>query len=661
MKNFSDVKNFFINNKKKFILFTLVVSLYLIIYLLLNLNFENQLQDNIKSVTSTHKGSDDIVLIVIDDKSNDAIRFPWERTLYTDLFEYVEKYSNAKVVIFDGMVNDPDKNNPEADKKFYEELKKYKKTIVGFTLNEPLNVSKSEQEIKNNILNSKFNFKIQDLRTEKSSKTNEMIMRGPIEYLQNAQNLGHVHVEADKDGIIREAYPLIEYNNHFYPSLALNAFILTNNIKKLVLSDNFLCTEDNCKTLKMPIFTSKSLFSPQKEIYSTIKWYKLQENEYSYKKYSAIDILKSLENVKQGKEPIIPPSAFKNKYVLIGANANVQNINDVKPTPIARNHAGIDIQATILNNIISNQFMIIRDKKISACIIWFFCLIFLIIIRKSNLRISILTGIILSMLYYLNAYLFASHNNILVPVATPILSILITAIIGYSIRFLTEGEDKAKIQKAMGKYVSTDIMNKIVKNIDNLTTGGKRAEVTVLFVDIRGFTSLSEQLPPEIITSILNDYFSALEPIITEYNGVIYKFIGDAIMAVFGDPIADKDHAKNAVLCANKILSKIKNVQDDWIEQGKPKIDIGVGINTGEVFVGNIGTSDRLEYTVIGDVVNLAHRIEAYNKIYKTSFLISQSTYLKVRNLVDVILIKDVTIRGKAQKINIYEVLRLVK
>ena len=211
----------------------------------------------------------------------------------------------------------------------------------------------------------------------------------------------------------------------------------------------------------------------------------------------------------------------------------------------------------------------------------------------------------------------------------------------------------------MGKYISQDVMKNVVQNIDDIRLGGKKAVVTVLFADIRGFTSMSEKMTAEDVSKILNEYFTEIEPIISKYNGVINKFIGDAVMAVFGDPIEDLNHPVNAVRCANEMLKKVDQLQDKWLFEGKPKIEIGIGINTGEAFVGNIGSEKRLEYTVIGDTVNLASRIESYNKVYKTNLLISSSTYSYVSGIADVIKISEVTIRGKSKKMDIYEVLRL--
>ena len=211
----------------------------------------------------------------------------------------------------------------------------------------------------------------------------------------------------------------------------------------------------------------------------------------------------------------------------------------------------------------------------------------------------------------------------------------------------------------MGKYISQDVMQNVVKNIDDLKLGGKRSVVTILFSDIRGFTSLSEKMEAVDVSKLLNDYFSEMEPIITKYNGVINKFIGDAVMAVFGDPIEDENHPQNAVKCAYEMLLKLEYLREKWVQEGKPKIEIGIGINTGEDFVVNIGTESRMEYTVIGDSVNLASRIESFNKEYKTNLLVSSSTYSYISSIAEVREIRDVQIRGKTQKTNIYEVLKI--
>ena len=226
----------------------------------------------------------------------------------------------------------------------------------------------------------------------------------------------------------------------------------------------------------------------------------------------------------------------------------------------------------------------------------------------------------------------------------------------YYYKYLIEDNNKLKVQKAIKKYLPYDV----VENIDNVSLGGKKKDITVLFADIRNFTTITESMDASSTTKILNEYFSALVPIIEEHRGILNKFVGDAVLAIFGDPKKSDNHALDAVQCANKMLKKVKYLQEKWLDEGKPKIEIGIGIATGETFIGNIGSQNRLEYTVIGDTVNTANRIESYNKVYKTNFLISETTYERVKKYVDAITIKNVMIRGKSNKINLYEVIRLI-
>ena len=359
-------------------------------------------------------------------------------------------------------------------------------------------------------------------------------------------------------------------------------------------------------------------------------------------------------------KPVINPKEFDGKIVFVGANAKAAalGLEDALPTPIHPKHPGVDIQATNLDNLLYDEFIvptpILQDFIVQVVLI----LATFLIVTYYSLFMSL--GIIaLIMIAYIAICITFFKFNIAINVITPLALQLITMIFGYSYKFILEARNKDKIKDAMGRYISQDVMRNVVSNIDNLSLGGKRSNVTVLFADIRGFTSMSEKLTPEEISVILNEYFTEIEPIITKYNGVINKFIGDAVMAIFGEPIQDKNHALNAVLCANAMLKKVKQLQEKWLYEGKPKIEIGVGINTGDAFVGNIGSEKRLEYTVIGDTVNLASRLESYNKIYKTNFLISSSTYDEVKGYVDVIKISEVQIRGKAKKMNIYEILRI--
>lgn len=287
----------------------------------------------------------------------------------------------------------------------------------------------------------------------------------------------------------------------------------------------------------------------------------------------------------------------------------------------------------------------------------FICLIFFVYRTKLQ---TLIFGIFF-LIFYFAGYKHFLSNGIAINLLSTIIILLISIYFAVVYKKVFKNDFSNKIENILSKYISMDIKNKILKNNSEVALGGKRSEITVMFADIRGFTSLSETRKAEEVSQLLNEYFTELEPIILKYNGVINKFIGDAVLVVFGDPEQDKLHAQNAVKCAYELRKKVKEIREKWIKEGKPKIDIGIGINTGEVFIGNVGTKNRFEYTVIGDTVNIASRIDDYNKIYKTNLLISENTYNKISQIVDAIKIREVAIKGKKQKINIYEVLRVTE
>lgn len=309
---------------------------------------------------------------------------------------------------------------------------------------------------------------------------------------------------------------------------------------------------------------------------------------------------------------------------------------------------------------LSHQNVIVADEntRLLITLTLSFAVVMIMLMVSSWIKYIILLFFILA---YFGAYKLLFDNYIFIGLAGPLLAQIICPVFATTYKRVFLNQKNSKIEKLLGKYISKDIKNKILKNTEDVELGGKKAEITIMFADIRGFTSLSETHSAEEVSKLLNEYFTEIEPVITKYNGVINKFIGDAVLVIFGDPVQDKQHAKNAVLCAYELNKKVKRIQEQWINNGKPKIDIGIGINTGEAFVGNVGTVNRFEYTVIGDAVNIASRIEDYNKIYKTHILISQNTYSKISQFVDVIKIREVSIKGKAKKINIYEVLRVTE
>lgn len=636
----------------------------------------------VKKFVATTSGSEDVVEIIIDDKSMALHRLPWPRMYYGKILNFLNEYSKTKVIGFDGIITSPDVTNPKSDEYFYDAVKNCDNLVVGFTPLLALPESQNERDYLKSFSN-KFGINaIEDVSLYSYYSVNfKNLSQYPKAYFNTVKHAGSVYVSQNANEPLTDVYQVVNVAGKYYPSLGLRMYMQMYHTDTLSLYVDKILVKNTGLTI--PAY--QDIYGFQ----SKIKYYKMNTNTgYSHKKYSAIDIIKSYDAIKSGKKPEIDPKEFDGKFVFIGANAKAAatGLADVHPSPLMSRHPGVDIQATNLDNLIHNDFLRSTGFLQDFVTIIGMVILTLLIIGKCPFFISIALLLILSGGYF-GASIYAFSHGVAVTVITPILVQLLTTLFGYSYRFLQEGRNKEKIKQAMGKYLSQDIMKNVVQNIDDIKLGGeKKANVTVLFADIRGFTAMCDDMNPQDITKILNEYFTEVEPIITKHKGVINKFIGDAVMAIFGEPILDLNHPVNAVRCANEMLIKVEQLRKKWQEEEqdnknvanktiqefdkeairkkrlaefKSRFEIGIGINTGEAFVGNIGSEKRLEYTVIGDTVNLASRIESYNKVYKTNFLISSSTYSYVSSIVDVLKISEVQIRGKAKKMDIYEVLRL--
>ena len=649
MKKFNS-KSFFIKSALIHIIVSLFIAVVAVVFM------EDTAYNFMHSrFAAKDNASDEIALIVIDDKSVEQYRWPWKRELYAKIFAYFNSYTHPKIIGYDTLISNPDLENPSSDTKFYNEIKKCDNLVVAFS---PIVAEFSpdvngEEYLKN--FHDRYGVTINDKRHNAYLfNTFKSISRSPKPYLDATKYAGSVQTPVDSYGFVNYANQIVNLGKDLYPSLGLRMYMKMNNINSLTLTDKYITADGT--DLRIPVKMTPV------GVLSRMRFYKnKKDSEYTHNKYSAVDIINSYDALIQGKKPLIDPAVFKDKIVYVGGNAksSALALEDALPTPMMKSHPGVDIQATNLDNILQNSFMHQTSLGQNILIVLLLTIITFVLIAKLSFFKSLISLLLMVVLYQAGVAFALSHGYVLAIVA-PLAVQLFTMIFAYSYRFILEGRNKEKIKQAMGKYISQDIMQNVVKNIDDIKLGGKKAVVTVLFSDIRGFTRISEQLSAEEVSVILNEYFTEIEPIISKYNGVINKFIGDAVMAIFGEPIQDINHAKNAVLCANEMLKAVDKLRDKWLFEGKPRIDIGIGINTGEAFVGNIGSEKRLEYTVIGDTVNVASRIESYNKVYKTNFLISSSTYEQVSSIADVIKISEVQIRGKSKKMDIYEVLRLM-
>jgi adenylate cyclase len=353
----------------------------------------------------------------------------------------------------------------------------------------------------------------------------------------------------------------------------------------------------------------------------------------------------------------LPKDALKDKIVLVGATA--VGIYDLRVTPFSGTFPGVEIQATIMDNILRGDFIY---TPAFALVIMLLILVFLAILLGVVLpRLSAVRSFFFALMVMvgyggIDYYLF-SRQGVQLELFYPLGLIFLVFLGVTSQRFLAEEEERKRIRKAFESYVAPTIVQEMLKHPEQLRLGGERREITILFSDIRGFTTMSEKLDPEAVVQLLHDFLNPMSNIIINQGGTIDKYMGDAIMALFGAPLIQQDHPRLACRAALEMAASLAALNRDWTEQGQPPLRVGIGVNTGPVAVGNMGSDRLFDYTAIGDNVNLASRLEGLNRHYGTNILISQTTAEALRNGFILRDVDQVRVKGKAQTARIYELL----
>lgn len=353
----------------------------------------------------------------------------------------------------------------------------------------------------------------------------------------------------------------------------------------------------------------------------------------------------------------LPAEALKNKIVLVGATA--VGVYDLRVTPFSGTFPGVEIQATVMDNILRGDF--IRTPAFALLLMLLILLALAILLGLVLPRLSASVSFLFTLLvmagYVSSNYYLFSRQGLQLELFYPLGLIVLVFLGVISHRFLAEEAERKRIRKAFESYVAPTVVQEMLKHPEQLRLGGDRREITVLFSDIRGFTTMSEKLDPEALVQLLHDFLNPMSNIIINQGGTIDKYMGDAIMALFGAPLVQPDHPRLACRAALEMVASLAALNQEWAAQGRPPLRVGVGVNTGPMAVGNMGSDRLFDYTAIGDNVNLGSRLEGLNKYYGTSILISQTTAAALENgfiLRDLDLVK---VKGKAQAARIYELL----
>lgn len=346
---------------------------------------------------------------------------------------------------------------------------------------------------------------------------------------------------------------------------------------------------------------------------------------------------------------------FKNRNILVGATA--VGLYDLRNTPVEANYPGPELHLTMLANLLDQNFLMAWNKE-NVVMPWFVLVLGVLLTLAwahydSLTSLSILIGM-LTLGIGVDLYFFLLHK-IMIHTFLPYLLVIFCFFSIQLYRYFTEEKKKRELKSTFSKYVSPAVVDELLKDAENLKLGGRKEHMSVFFSDVRGFTTISEKLPPEELSRVLNLYLTPMTELVFKNNGTLDKYIGDAIMAFFGAPIKGTHHAKDACRCALQNLEKLKELQKQFEAEGLPHIDIGIGINTGAMSVGNMGSNIVQNYTVMGDSVNLAARLEGINKEYGTRVIISQFTYEEAKDSFTAREIDRVRVKGKLEPVRIFE------
>ena len=457
---------------------------------------------------------------------------------------------------------------------------------------------------------------------------------------KNALSAGHFNPDPDVDGITRKISVLIRYGDNYYEALstAVARVYLKNSPMQVEFGEDIL--DEGYSELETFHMAGKRV--PVDAKVAMLVPYRGTQGSFRY--ISASDVL-------VGKVAL---SSLKDKIVLLGTTA--PGLMDLRATPVQSNYAGVEVHANIISGILDNNIKKRPAYTMGAEILLLLfagLLLALKLPKLSPLKATLLTLTVLTVVLGIN---FSSwqYANLVLPIASILVMISLIYLLNMSYGFFVESRGKRQLTGLFGQYVPPELVDEMAENPEAISLKGESREMTVLFSDIRGFTTISEGLDPEQLTLLMNEFLTPLTKVIHEQRGTIDKYMGDAIMAFWGAPLKDKNHAQHALNAAIKMVEALKPLNVKFAEKGWPAIKIGVGLNTGNMTVGNMGSSFRMAYTVMGDSVNLGSRIESLTKNYGVDIIVSEFTKAQTRDMIYREL-DTVRVKGKDKPVTIFE------
>jgi adenylate cyclase len=472
-----------------------------------------------------------------------------------------------------------------------------------------------------------------------------------------ARGLGHNFLALDSDGPARRMAPFVRQGDRYVPSLGVAAALAAGGYKpdEVVLEGSSIRVRDRRIPLvpvRVPDMDGRGSHD-QMTMLINYRAPALVNGVRPYPSYEARHLLRSQDQLLAGLKPDLDPAVFKDKIVFVGLTAS--GLIDVFNTPFGEGSMpGIQLHASIADSLLSGRFI----SPASAGVRRTATIVAGVAIGLMSAALPFATaaaGAVIVVVGWTLIALSALRSGVWLNMVQPVTAVGIALFAGTAYRYFVEDAEKRKVKRLFGRYVSKDVYDELLLHPDRAELGGKRREMTVLFSDIRGFTTVTEKGNPEELVAQLNEYFSRMVEVVFRHKGTVDKFVGDMVMALFGAPLDDPQHAEHAAAAAVDMVRELALLNVAWAAEGRAQLDIGVGINSGDMIAGNIGSSSIMSYTVIGDNVNLGARLESLNKDYKTRIIISDATRVRLKSDYDLRPLGDVVVKGKTKPVAIFE------
>lgn len=639
----SKIKKFLIYGFFSFLISSLLIVFYIFFPSLLD-SFDNRIRDSYFIFKGETKTSNNVVIIDIDDSSiKEFGQWPWSRNILSKIIENLTN-SNIAVVGMDIVFAEEDRTSPSLIAKklgIKKELENYdfefsqvistSPVILGYSFNiEDNNSSKNSPQIPAIFIEK-----------NKNSDTNYLIeafgttLNLPI-LQENSYSSGFFNIIPDESGVIRSVPLLISYNDTLYPSLALEMIRALNDTQKVFVNYD----ENGVSNIQLGDF-----YIPTDKFGRIFINYRGASKSFQY--ISAKDIYNNNFKVED----------IEGKIALLGTSAT--GLYDLRATPYENVFPGVEVHANVIDNILQGDFIqkasYLDGVNIVSILVLAFFVFFLVSVTPFFLKPFVF--ILFFSTYVVFSYQALFSYGLVLNIVFPMLSIVLAFVFSIIIDFFYNIKQEKAIKNKFASKVSKSVMEDILKNIDNNEFSAKNKEITIFFSDIRGFTQISEQLKAKELIEYLNAYMEPMSSIIIKNQGTIDKFIGDAIMAYWNAPIDVENHADMAVKASLEQLVALDELNRKFVKDKLPIIDIGIGLNSGEVIVGEMGSSLRSDYTVIGDAINLGSRVESLCKYYGSKLNITNFTKDKLKEKYIFRFLDFVRVKGKNQPVEIWQVI----